>query len=221
MYIRKILRKKKTKWESHITCLPINEINYGIAKIEATWEWIYSGLSEVEHCSRDGQGLSVKRRHGCPEGSVRGGHLLPDLLTRTGFSLRCRIQSMHRGRATCSRAQKYLLGHLVCVIYSVSAILRWPWLAFSVIISDSFSQMKTTVLILHAFETVFKMSGLCCLCFEFPPFLQFLVSISLSTEDFNCCYLSVCAPSMKVQCLRALVALRGRWVLCLSKQISQ
>lgn len=38
MSIRKILRKKKTEWESHITSLPINEINYGGAKIEATWE---------------------------------------------------------------------------------------------------------------------------------------------------------------------------------------
>lgn len=58
---------------------------------------------------------------------------------------------------------------------------------------DSFSQMKATVLILHAFETVFKMSGFWFLCFEFPPFLQFLVSMSLSAEGFNCCYLSMCA----------------------------
>lgn len=49
MYIRKISKNKKTKWESHITSLPINEINYRIAKLEATWEWVYSGLSEVEN----------------------------------------------------------------------------------------------------------------------------------------------------------------------------
>lgn len=184
----------------------------------------------MKHGSFDGQGegLSVKRQHRCVEGSVWGDHLLQSsgdasvLLTRTQFSPKVRIQSMHKGWATCSRAQKYLLRHLVCVIYSVSAILRWG-------VTGIFNNHQWFIwpdedlgINLACFWNCFKnvwvlFSGF---CFWISLFPQFFVSVSRSAGGFNRCYLSM-LRSMKEQCLRALVVLWGWWVLCLSKQISQ
>lgn len=101
-------------------------INWRTVKTEATWEWVYSGRSGVKHASSDGQeeGLSVKRRHRCLEGSVRGDRVIPTsrsvsvLWTITQFSPKIRIQSVHKGCATCSRAQKYLLRHPSCLCHS-------------------------------------------------------------------------------------------------------
>lgn len=63
---------------------------------------------------------------------------------------------------------------------------------------------------LACLETVFKMSVFCfsVSVFWLHPSLQCLVTISLSAEDFNCCYLSM-LRSMKEQSRRALVVL---WV---------
>lgn len=141
----------------------------------------------------------------------------------TQLSPRIRIQSLHNGWATCSRAQKYTYCDILFVSFTVSVLSSdGAWLTFSIIISDSFVQMRTMVLILHAFETVLKMSSFWLLVsiFWISPFPQFLVSVSPSTEDFNCCYLSM-FHSMKEQCLGAFAVLWGWWVLCLSKQISQ
>lgn len=98
------------------------------------------------------------------------------------------------------------------------------WLTFSMIICDSFPQTRTLVLILHAsgivfLKCLFIFFFLVCVIWIYP-FLQLLVSIKPSAEGFNCCYLSM-LPSMKEQCLRALVVLWVWWVLCLSKQTSQ
>lgn len=134
-----------------------------------------------------------------------------------------RVQSLHKGWATCSRAQKYTYCNISFVSFTVSVLSQdAAWLTFSITISDSFVQMRTMMLMLHAFETVLKMSSFWLLVsiFWISPFPQFLVSVSLGTEDFNCCYLSM-FHSMKEQCLGALVVLWGWWVLCLSKQISQ
>lgn len=160
---------------------------------------------------------------------ARGDYLLQTnrdvsvLHSMTQLSPRIGVQSMHKGWATWSRAQIYTYCDISFVSFTVSVLSQdEAWLTFSIIISDSFVQMRTMVLILHAFETVLKMSGFWFLVsiFWISPFLQFLFSVSLSTEDFNCCYLSM-FHSMKEQCLGALVVLWGWWVLCLSKQISQ
>lgn len=88
--------------------------------------------SEMQLGSSDGQGegLSVKRQHRCLEGSVgvttssRPVEMFV-LLTTTQFSPRIRAQPVHKEWATRSRAQKYQRRHLVCVICSGSADLRW------------------------------------------------------------------------------------------------
>lgn len=145
------------------------------------------------------------------------------LVTKAQFSTRLKVQFMHRGWATCSRAQT-LPPETSCFVSFIVSMLSsgGAWLTFSVIISDSFVQKKMMILILHVSGTVLKMFGFGILVSVFwtSPFLQFLVSISLITAEFNCCYLSVLC-SMKEQCLRALVVLWGWWVLCLSKQILQ
>ena len=38
-----------------MTSLPIDKVNWRTVKTEATWEWVYSGRSEVKHRSSDGQ----------------------------------------------------------------------------------------------------------------------------------------------------------------------
>ena len=76
----------------------------------------------MKHDSSNGQEEFGRRWHGCLEGSVRGDQVLqtsggrPVPLTLQ-FSRKIRIQSVHKGRGTCSRAQKYLLRHLVYVIH--------------------------------------------------------------------------------------------------------
>lgn len=77
----------------------------------------------MKHDSSNGQEEFVRRWHGCLEGSVRGDRVLqtsggmPVPLTTMKFSRKIRLQSVHKGCTTCSRAQKYLLRHLVYVIH--------------------------------------------------------------------------------------------------------
>lgn len=110
-------------------------------------------------------------------------------LTKTKSLPKIKIQFIHKGGATCTESRNNPGSILFVSFTSVSAILKWgmtgifnnhQWFIFLNV---------DHVINLACFRTVLKcLVFVFSVCFWISPSLQFLVSISMSAEDFNCCF---------------------------------